>query len=270
MTVATQTRSWQSNPVGGAGDPIQPPAAPSLFPLLEWLCDVHGGESLSAPDLWTDRPVRGGTAVSSHRGAAFDWRYNNPGPGRDYMLTRVLPFLLNFSYELNIQQVHDYWGCRVWKASRVVGGNPDTGWLHQTPGSHSGMMGQSWAAWLHIEAGTWGWYDGRSVTERVGGAGGDDELMATANDVWQEKAPNLITGGEDRMWAFLIGAHEAAYKAMEATRDIPAIVDKEVNEAVRYLVEDPDGQAKLGAVVRTAVAAEVRAALREFAQAFRA
>ena len=168
MTVATQTRSWQREPVG---DPSPPPccvAAPSLFPLLDWLIAVHGGKSLSTKNLWHDRPVRGGSVPSSHRGAAFDWRYENPGKGRRYMLDSVLPLLIDDSLEFNVQQIHDYVGCRVWKASRS--GDSGGGWARQNPGSHSGMMGSTWAQWLHVEAGEWAWNDDRPIPEKMGGA----------------------------------------------------------------------------------------------------
>lgn len=167
MTVARQTRSWQNYPVGKPSPPPCCKAAPSLFPLRDWLIATHGGKSLSVDNLWHDRPVRGGSKPSSHRGAAFDWRYANPGKGRTYMLNNVLPLLINESYGLNVQQIHDYVGCRVWKASRSQDANG--GWARQNDGSHSGMMGASWAEWLHIEAGEWFWNDGRPIETKLGG-----------------------------------------------------------------------------------------------------
>ena len=111
----------------------------------------------------------GGKAPSSHRGAAFDWRYmaadgsKGPGPGRQALLREVLPFLLSHSLELNIQQVHDYVGCAIWKAERA--GNSDGGWKTQPVGS---QMGKPWAGWIHVEAGEWGWDDGRPVVVKLG------------------------------------------------------------------------------------------------------
>ena len=166
MTTATQTRSWQAKPVGKPAPPTGPPASPALFPLLDWLIATHGGKSLSVSTLWNDRPIRGGSVPSSHRGAAFDWRYENPGPGRRYMLENVLPTLTGSSQELDVQQIHDYVGCRVWKASRS--GDSNGGWARQNPGSHSGMMGAAWSQWLHVEAGEWGWNDGRPVPDKLG------------------------------------------------------------------------------------------------------
>lgn len=169
MAVASQTRSWQKRPVGKPGPPAGPPAAPSLFPLRNYLLERWGGQDLSAPDMWTDRPIVGGSLPSSHRGAAFDWRYMaadgsvGPGPGRPALLREVIPFLLSHSLELNVQQVHDYVGCTIWKADRA--GNADGGWKTQPHGS---QMGQPWAGWIHVEAGEWGWDDGRPVVVRLG------------------------------------------------------------------------------------------------------
>ncbi len=119
--------------------------------------------------MWEERPIVGGKAPSSHRGAAFDWRYMaadgsiGPGPGRQALLREVLPFLLSHSLELNIQQVHDYVGCTIWKAERA--GNNDGGWKTQPVGP---QMGKPWAGWIHVEAGEWGWDDGRPVVVKLG------------------------------------------------------------------------------------------------------
>ena len=124
MTVASRTRSWQQQPVGAPAPPHGPPSAASLFPLRDFLLERWGGSNLSVHDMWHDRPIVGGSAPSSHRGAAFDWRYMaadqsfGPGPGREILLREVLPFLIDHSFELNVQQIHDYVGCAIWKASR--------------------------------------------------------------------------------------------------------------------------------------------------------
>ena len=169
MTVASRTRSWQQQPVGAPAPPHGPPSAASLFPLRDYLLERWGGSNLSVHDMWHDRPIVGGSAPSSHRGAAFDWRYMaadqsfGPGPGREILLREVLPFLIDHSFELNVQQIHDYVGCAIWKASRATDQNG--GWKTQSRGS---QMGQSWAGWIHIEAGEWAWDDGRPVIVRLG------------------------------------------------------------------------------------------------------
>ena len=192
MTVASKTRSWQKQPVGSPDPPQGPPAAPSLFPLKHYLMERWGGQYLSVDDMWHDRPIVGGTAPSSHRGAAFDWRYMaedgsfGPGPGRAALLQDVLPFLLGNSLELNIQQVHDYVGCAIWKASRA--GDANGGWKTQERGS---QMGQPWAGWIHIEAGEWGWHDGRPVPEKLG------LVPASPNG---EPQPGVVTDLFNGMW----------------------------------------------------------------------
>jgi hypothetical protein len=169
MTVASKTRNWQKQPVGKPAPPHGPPAAPSLFPLREYLIERWGGQDLSTHNMWQDRPIVGGTAPSSHRGAAFDWRYmaadgsKGPGPGREKLLREVIPFLIEHSFELNVQQIHDYVACTIWKAERA--GNQDHGWKTQPRGS---QMGQPWAGWIHVEAGEWGWDDARPVAVRLG------------------------------------------------------------------------------------------------------
>jgi len=62
-----------------------------------------------------------------------------------------------------VQQIHDYVGCRIWKAKRA--GDANGGRKTQPEGQ---QMGKPWALWLHIEAGEWGWSDGRQVVERLG------------------------------------------------------------------------------------------------------
>lgn len=194
MTVATQTRNWQKQPVGVPGPPAGPPAAPSLFPLRDHLMERWGGQCLSVPDMWHDRPIVGGSAPSSHRGAAFDWRYMapdgsiGPGPGRDVLLREVLPFLLGNSSELNVQQVHDYVGCAIWKAERNSDANG--GWKTQKRGS---QMGQPWAGWIHIEAGEWGWDDGRPVAVKL-------RLVADGAPNDDAPAPAIVTDVVNAVW----------------------------------------------------------------------
>lgn len=195
MTVASRTRNWQRRPVGGPGPPDGPPAAPSLFPVRDHLLERWGGQSLSLADLWHDRPIVGGTAPSSHRGAAFDWRYmapdgtTGPGPGRSVLLREVLPFLIDHSEELNVQQIHDYVGCAIWKAERARDRN--AGWKTQARGT---QMGQAWAGWVHVEAGEWGWGDARPVLAKLGlvapPAGGDG----------RELAPPIVTDLLNGLW----------------------------------------------------------------------
>jgi Putative peptidoglycan binding domain len=180
MTVASKTRNWQRQPVGTPGPPKGPPCAPSLVPIRSYLTERWGGLHLSSEAMWEERPIVGGKLPSSHRGAAFDWRYSNPGPGRETLLREVLPFLIAHSLELNIQQIHDYVGCTIWKAERAR--NADGGWKTQQRGS---QMGQPWAGWIHIEAGVWGWDDGRPVAVKLG--------LVSDNAGNGEQAPSIVT-----------------------------------------------------------------------------
>lgn len=154
LTVLNKFDNWQ---VRKPGAPFNT-SSPNLLSLRKYLVEKYGGQNLG---IYGNRPVTGGTAPSSHAfGAAMDWRYQNPGPGRAVCMNEVVPFLINNSAELGIQAIHDYFGAQVWRAGR--------GWLAQRPGSHGGSMGRAWATWLHIEVHSDYWSDGRSVMEKVG------------------------------------------------------------------------------------------------------
>lgn len=150
----TKFFNWQSSK---PGTPYTR-ASPNLTSLLKYLNERYSGQSLG---IYSNRPITAGTSPSSHAfGAAVDWRYQNPGPGRQTMTGEILPFLIDHSQELGIQAIHDYFGCQVWRAGR--------GWAAQRKGSHGGSMGASWATWLHIEVHPDHWGDNRSVMEKIG------------------------------------------------------------------------------------------------------
>ena len=91
------------------------------------------------------RAVRDGDTPSLHNwGMAWDWRWQDPGPGRQ-VADEVIEFCLTNAEALGIQAVHDYEGTRYWKTY--------AGWRPGTPNPSTGM-GQPWAQWLHIER-TW-------------------------------------------------------------------------------------------------------------------
>lgn len=122
---------------------------------------------------YTVRPVRGGTSWSDHAfGAAVDWRY---GDDRAAGL-QAARWLVDNHEALGVQVIHDYVGCRVWYCHR--------GWVDQTKGSHSGMMGTSWACWLHVGTNPDRWSDSRPLAERgsaapaVAAAGGATSVSA--------------------------------------------------------------------------------------------
>ncbi|HZX54160.1 MAG TPA: peptidoglycan-binding domain-containing protein [Ilumatobacteraceae bacterium] len=92
------------------------------------------------------RPIRGGSSASMHNwGMAWDWRWADPGPGRE-AADEVIEYAIANSARLGIQAVHDYVNARYWKNNagwRTARSSPETG------------FGQPWSQWLHIER-TWG------------------------------------------------------------------------------------------------------------------
>lgn len=219
MTIASKTRNWQRQPVGSPGPPGGPPCAPSLVPLRSYLMERWGGQHLSSEAMWEERPIVGGSLPSSHRGAAFDWRYmapdgsTGPGPGRQALLREVIPFLIDNSLELNVQQIHDYVGCAVWKAERAR--NENAGWKTQARGS---QMGQPWAGWIHIEAGEWGWDDDRPVVVKLGVV---------------EPAHKLDKGGSDTV--VVTDLRSAVWGIWPLNSDKPRLKIGALGEAVLYL-----------------------------------
>lgn len=162
MTVQTQFHNWQDRPL----QPDPKRCAPLCITWRNYLLDTWGGQDLGC---YVARPVVGGSSPSSHgSGAAHDWRYQDPGIGRQRMLDEVLPWLIDNSQELGIQAIHDYVGCRIWRPPATSGRpaqvSPECGWRAQSPGS---QMGQSWALWLHLEVLNTRWSDTRSVDEML-------------------------------------------------------------------------------------------------------
>lgn len=159
MAIATEFSDWQRSSAKPGRAPYDR-CSPNLDAIGRYLRARWGGQSLGC---YVVRPVVGGSRPSSHSyGAALDWRYANPGPGRDVLLRDILPWLVNHSAELGIQALHDYVGSRIWRANRS--GDANGGWKKQSPGS---QMGQSWAQWIHVEVHPDAWADGRSVEDRI-------------------------------------------------------------------------------------------------------
>lgn len=160
MALMTKFFNWQSSKPGAP----YTKSSPNLIALRKYLIEKYGGQSLG---IYGNRSITGGRSPSSHAfGAAMDWRYQNPGPGRQVLTGEIIPFLINHSLELGIQAVHDYFGCQVWRAGR--------GWAAQRKGSHGGSMGAGWATWIHIEVHPDNWHDGRPVIEKLGFSPVDD------------------------------------------------------------------------------------------------
>lgn len=126
--------NWQR-----AGEPKAPYTmlSPNLRLILTAMIAIFGGFQNGG---YNRRPIRGSTSTwSDHAfGAAYDWQY---GPNRAGALAAIDWLIANHE-RLGVQVIHDYYGSRMWDCDR--------GWRAQAKGSHGGMMGQSWATWLHV------------------------------------------------------------------------------------------------------------------------
>ena len=176
MTAQTEFTSWQEHPK----TPDPKTCSPICLSWMNYLIDRWGGQNLGC---YNSRPVVGGSSLSSHgSGAATDWRYANPGPGRTVLLREVLPFFVEQSRELGVQAIHDYAGSRIWRPPGCSGRpgqpSPDCGWKQQSPGP---QMGQSWATWIHLECLPSRWSDARTVEQML--EKDDDDMPLTDDDV---------------------------------------------------------------------------------------
>jgi len=146
MTIQTEFYNYQNNEARLApGDRPNPNASSELSKYLQ---ERYGGQYLGG---YGERSIREGTSLSTHAfDAAFDWRYENPGPGLYVCDSEIIPFLIANSKELGIQAIHHYRRSIIWRppgaSGRPVGSD---GWKVQA--SQRSGMGQSWALWLHIE-----------------------------------------------------------------------------------------------------------------------
>lgn len=135
-------------------------ASPNLRALRDYLLKRWGGQYLGIMGV---RAVRGGSAESSHSfGAALDWRYQNPGPGRDVCVREVLPFLVDHHELLGVQLIVDYIGARAWNVDRA---GTEMAWRAMNASRTTGV-GQAWAGWLHIETDAKSWERGTPIEER--------------------------------------------------------------------------------------------------------
>lgn len=161
MTVATSFFNWQTSGL----NPSSWPASPNLLALRQHLLAAHGGQYLGGK---ANRPIVGGTSISTHAFDALDWRYQDPGPGRAFTVEWIIPWLIDHSAELGIDAIHDYAGSRIWRAGRTsdVADAHGRWWKQQAKGS---QMGQAWALWLHIESHRDTYHDARPIPARLAG-----------------------------------------------------------------------------------------------------
>ena len=148
MTVATRFQSWNRGLEPGA--PYDG-ASPNLQALAKY---AHERWKLKNLGIYVKRPVRGGTAWSTHAfGAAVDLGFGerHGGPGIAVLEADILPWLIANSAELGIQRIHHYQRTRYWEAGR--------GWVDKSPG-----QGHDW---IHVETTREAWADASPVRERL-------------------------------------------------------------------------------------------------------
>jgi peptidoglycan hydrolase-like protein with peptidoglycan-binding domain len=149
VTVASTFVSWQRGREPGA--PFDGPS-PNLQKLAAYMNERWKVKSLG---IYSRRPVRGGTAWSTHAfGAAVDLGYDpkrHGGPGLAVVETEILPWLISNSAELGIQRIHLYQRTRYWEAGR--------GWIERSPGHGND--------WIHVETHPNAWGNNEAIPSRL-------------------------------------------------------------------------------------------------------
>ena len=200
MTTATATRSWQREPVGDPAPPTGHRPRRHCSRCSTGSSTSTAFKSLSVNDLWHDRPVRGGQRAVVASGGGVRRRYEDPGQGRQYMLTNVLPDLIVYSFEL--ERATDPRLRRLPASGRrPARATRNGGWARQNPGSHSRDDGRPWAQWLHVEAGEWAWNDDRPVPDKLG----------PTKEVRDMAAPASVIDAKGDGWVFWQGKDGALW-----------------------------------------------------------
>lgn len=144
MTVATRFSSWQAPNL----DPEKwkpKTTSPNLLVIHDEL--VQRGLTSMGRNGYVVRPIRGGTAWSSHSyGAAIDIAWHQRP-----QLDTILDWMVKNSAELGIQRIHDYGNRRYWQAG--------AGWIGRPPGL--GAVNS-----IHIETHPDSWHDNRPIADR--------------------------------------------------------------------------------------------------------
>lgn len=190
MTIAKEFTDWQKKRTSDLAK--FPKASPALVSLKDYLVPTFGGANNG---IYGVRNIRGSKrTLSSHAfGSAMDYSYRGLSRG---VADTIIDFLIKNSEELGVQAIHDYMGCRIWRANRS--GDKNFGWMKQRKDNEG--MGQPWGDWLHIEVNERKWSDSRSVLEKLGsdtrrvlrpGDFGDDVLWV--QHTLQNKANQTIT-----------------------------------------------------------------------------
>lgn len=149
--------NWQAGVQPG---PPYDRLSPNLLAVRDEIGKRFGGSSLGGFGV---RPIRAGVSWSSHSfGAAIDWRIEDHN-----MRAACIDWLVTNHVVLGIQAIHDYFGCRIWRANRYPSQDPATWWRPQVKSSSTGM-GQTWAVYLHIETDQSNWHNNTPVPNRSG------------------------------------------------------------------------------------------------------
>jgi len=123
-------------------------ASPNLQQLAKYLQRVYGMTNLG---IYAKRPIRGGTAWSSHAyGAALDAGYKD----QSRVEAEIMPWLIEHHKKLGVQRIHHYRKKQIWTAGK--------GWENKSPGEGG--------AWIHVEVHPDAWADKRTVEDKLGGA----------------------------------------------------------------------------------------------------
>lgn len=134
--------SWQAF---GEPTPQYAQASPNLRLLATYLVERYQLRNLG---IYNRRPIRGGTAWSSHAfGAALDVRYES----LQFCEQAILPWLIENADKLGVQRIHHYARNQYWQAGK--------GWVNRTPGQGDD--------WLHIEVHPTRWADTTPITSRL-------------------------------------------------------------------------------------------------------
>lgn len=161
--IETEFYNWQRHQP--EDDPRYNRCSPNLIAIGDELGKRWGMTSLGC---YGERDIRDGSQPSSHsHGAGTDRRYFEIGRAR--ALSEVVPWLIGNSRELHLQAIHDYFGCRIWRAGRTTSTADafTTWWRAQTPNPSNGM-GASWAVYFHLETTRDGWGDTKPIAQRLG------------------------------------------------------------------------------------------------------
>lgn len=167
MTIATEFHDWQHHGQPGAPYNYESPNLAALRMETSALFGLEGGSGYNVRKIRSAVPDDSDPWSSHAFGAAVDRYYRRLGRAR--LVAEVLPWLISNSRELHLQAIHDYVGCRIWRAgrTRTTADAFGTWWKPQTPSVGSGM-GQASSLWLHLETTETGWHDATPIRTRPG------------------------------------------------------------------------------------------------------